>query len=410
MSHKGRAPRIALGLIVLFTLLLLASVLMDAVRQGTSEGEPHSSTTTVSPQTTTPPVTTSPAGTTDSGHQQSPEEAVLSSMSLSEKLGQLLLCGYRDPQEMAAFIQSRRPAGVILFARNIGSPEVTRQAIDALNAAGAGAPAELFVSTDQEGGRVSRLPGELGGFESAAGVGKRGDTDYAEDFGLRMGQAMASLGFNLDFAPVLDIFTNPQNTVIGDRAFGTDADTVSRMGIAVMDGLSEAGVIPCGKHFPGHGDTLVDSHSGLPVVNRTLSELMDRELVPFDAAIGAGLPMLMMSHIVVSTLDTLPASLSPAAVALARDILSFDGVIITDDMEMGALSEWEIGEAGVMAVEAGCDLLLIAHSPDKAETVYQSLLAAVKSGRLTEERIDESVTRILKLKAEYGLINVETGE
>lgn len=334
--------------------------------------------------------------------------ALIGRMTIEEKIGQLLIFGYDDVDDAQSVIHDLHPGGVVLFGSNIRTSAQTRTDIAALQAAarqGEGADIPLFVTVDQEGGRVSRLPAEAGVFESARQVGSRNDLAYTQAFGERTGQALRDLGFNVDFAPVLDIDSNPLNPVIGDRSFGTTADFVTGQGLAMMTGLELAGIIACVKHFPGHGDTQVDSHVSLPVVGKSLEELRNFELIPFFAAIDHQVSMIMVAHLLVEKLDNRPASLSPVLVdGLLRGITlrrsaGFDGVVITDDLTMGAITEnYSLAEAAIMAVEAGCDLLAVCHGTGRVREVYAALLEAWRTGRLTSERIDLSVGRILLLK------------
>lgn len=329
-------------------------------------------------------------------------------MSAEEKVGQLLIVGFEGTEagaDVTAYVREYRVGGVILFKRNVESAQqlvALTNEIKGLN--GDGAP--LFVSVDQEGGAVDRMPPEVRRTPSAYQVGQSGDPDA----GGRMGQALAAecaaFGFNVDFAPSLDVWSNPDNTVIGKRAFGTDGATVAAYGPAVAQGLADGGVIPVVKHFPGHGDTDVDSHVGLPVVEKTIEALWGGELTPFQEAIDQNLPAVMVSHILMKELDPdRPATLSPAVVTdLLREEMGFDGVVFTDDMTMGAITEhYGVGEACVMAVEAGCDVALVCHGRDNVDEARTALLEAVESGRITAQRLDESVYRILALKARFGL-------
>lgn len=228
---------------------------------------------------------------------------------------------------------------------------------------------------------------------------------YAFNSGVKIAKAIKKLGFNLDFAPVLDIFSNPKNTVIADRVFGTTPDRVSKIGIQVLKGLSNENIIPTAKHFPGHGDTKIDSHVGLPVVNKSIDQLNNFEFKPFIEAIKNNVDMMMIAHIKLSKVDDLPSSLSYKVVTgILRKQLGFNGVIITDDMTMGAITQnYTISGATIKAVNAGCDIVLVAQGATNAVLVLNTLKSAYKNGQLTEQHIDESVYRILSLKKKYGL-------
>jgi beta-N-acetylhexosaminidase len=305
-------------------------------------------------------------------------------MSLDNKIGQLIMAGYNTTAEAEQIIRDISPGGLILFRRNIRTELQTRQDISSLQGAVAEGLPPLFIAVDQEGGVVSRLPASAGSFESAMEIG-----------------ILHEWGFNVNCAPVLDIGGNPDNKVIGTRAYGQTADEVIVYGLAVLQGLQNAGMLAVIKHFPGHGDTATDSHLALPVIDQPLAQLQEEALRPFIAALAAGADMVMMAHIQFSQLDTRPASLSPVLVdALLRRNLGFAGIVLTDDLTMGAITDhYELGEAAVMAVEAGCDLLLVCHDIANVYLVRDALMAAARSGRLSEARIDASVRRILLAKS-----------
>lgn len=322
-------------------------------------------------------------------------------MTIEQKIGQLVITGYGSVDEVINSDISF--GGVILFGRNIKSVSETKGDIARLQGS---FKIPLFISVDQEGGRVTRLPKEYGSFESALDVGKKNDPKYAYDYGTRTATALKDMGFNLNFAPVCDIFSNPDNTVIADRAYGKDPETVSKMAVEVLKGLRDNKIIPTAKHFPGHGDTSVDSHYGLPVVKKSLNDLYGFELVPFMEAIKNNVEMIMTGHIVVKEVDSLPSTLSKKLVTdLLRNEMNYKGVVITDDLGMNAISdEYSIGQASVMAFNAGCDIILCAQNIEKGKAAYNSLLDAFNRGEVSEERVNESVYRILKLKERYGII------
>lgn len=331
---------------------------------------------------------------------------LIGSMTIEEKIGQLLIFGYETVEDAEAVIRDLKPGGVILFGRNIQSAPQTRSDISRLQAVAAesdGQPVPLLISVDQEGGRVNRLPAESGLIESARELGLSDDPSSTRAFGKRTAAALIDLGFNLDYAPVLDIDSNPLNPVIGDRSFGATAEGVTRHGLAMLAGLEAGGVIACVKHFPGHGDTHVDSHIGLPVVNKILAELEAFELLPFAAAIDKGASMVMVAHLLIASIDHRPSSLSPVLVdGLLRGKMGYQGVVITDDLTMGAIVEhYSLSEAAIMAIEAGCDLLPVCHGTDRLRETQAALVEAWRSGRLTEERIEQSVLRILQLKQKW---------
>lgn len=362
--------------------------------------------------TPTPAATTSaaptPTPTPEPTPTPDPVAEALAAMTTQEKVGQLLVAGIEGTQvgeDGLRAVQDYQVGGVILFGRNVESADQLADLTNELKAL-SGDNTPLFLCVDQEGGRVDRMPPEVDDLPSAYDYIAAGGDPLER--GKVLAAQCAAFGFNLDFSTCLDIWSNPDNTVIGDRAYGSDPDTVTRAGLAVNQGLEQGGVIPVVKHFPGHGDTGTDSHVDLPVVDKTAEELEQFELIPFQAAIDQGTPCVMVAHILMTRIDAdLPASLSPKVVdGLLRQEMGFDGVVCTDDLTMGAISNtYGMGEAAVLAVEAGCDLLLVCHEADNLTAARDALLSAVDAGRISMERLDESVYRILSLKQEYGLTN-----
>lgn len=324
-------------------------------------------------------------------------------MTLLEKIGQLFVCGFEGTapsRDITDLISKSHVGGVILFSRNLKSPAQAAELTRGLQALSAKMP--LFIGVDQEGGRISRLPKGFTCFPAAAAFGASGKTDLAYRASQVTAAELKAVGINLNFAPVLDVATRPDNPVIGDRAFGSSATLVSRMGLAVMAGLQDARVIACGKHFPGHGDTTQDSHLALPKVALTKPRLQSVELRPFFHLIGNELGMIMTAHVVYPALDAKnPATLSPAIIGrMLRKDLGFGGVVITDDLEMKAISK-KPGVAAVRAIQAGVDLILICHHADKQREAIEAVHRAVKAKVIPEARIDQSVLRILSLKERF---------
>lgn len=338
-------------------------------------------------------------------------EDFVNKMTLDEKIGQMIVAGFNGTdvnEELINLVNTNKVGGVILFKRNIETSEQLKKLnnnIDGLNK-----EIPLFISVDEEGGRVNRLPSDMENFPSAREVGLKNDKDYAYNNGKSIGESLKVTGFNMNYAPVLDIFSNPKNTVIGDRAFGSDVETVSTMGIATMKGIEEEGIISVIKHFPGHGDTSVDSHYGLPIVYKTLEELENFELIPFKKAIKEGCKAIMVSHILLDKIDKQnPSSMSETVITdILREQLGFDGVVITDDMEMGAITEnFTIEDACVQSIIAGCDIVLIGSGNESIYNTIQAIKDSILNGKITEERINESVVRIIKLKNEYFKMNLK---
>lgn len=353
-----------------------------------------------------------------------PAEDEISAMTIEELAGQLLVVGVEGTQpgeDAHRVIEDLRPGGIILFGRNVDSaPQLAAltNGLKEINREAGNIP--LFLCVDEEGGMVSRMPPEVADIPNAYDYlrSKRGGT---EALGQILAAECATFGFHVDFAPVLDIWSNPNNTVIGKRSFHTDPLEVTIAGPSVAYSMMDAGVIPVVKHFPGHGDTATDSHVGLPAVDKTREELEDNELMPFRFAVDGGVwkalrhtpvPAVMVGHILLTEVDPLlPSSISPAVVdGLLRQELGFEGVVFTDDLTMGAISNtYSLGEAAVKAVQAGCDMLLVCHGLDNARAAHAALLEAVEAGDLTRSRLEESVGRILALKEAYGVDDSPVG-
>ncbi len=341
----------------------------------------------------------------DTKTERDPMDEKIARMSLDEKIGQLFIAGVDGTTLSEAMLQkvhNYHLGGVILFKPNLEEPKQSIQLLNDLKEMQTANDIHLFLSVDEEGGRVTRLPGIVP-LRSAAEIGATGDADFAFRNGQLLGTLLQAYGFHVDFAPVLDINSNPENTVIGDRAFGSDAALVSEMGIATMKGLQEKGIITAIKHFPGHGDTSVDSHVDLPIVKKSREELEENEFIPFKKAIDSGADMVLVAHVVVPALGSdLPATMSKEAVSILREDWQFDGVIVTDDLTMGAITEhYAMDEVTVKAIQAGVDMLLIAHGDESLELGYAGVKKAVEQGEISEARIDESVRRILQLKEKY---------
>jgi len=315
------------------------------------------------------------------------------------QLGQLMIIGFEGTKasdELLSFIRDEGIGGVILFKRNYESARQLKNLISELQEAGEG---KLFVSIDHEGGRVMRLNKPFTHFGAAARVAEQG-AQAVYEVGFAMAKELSDVGINLDFAPVLDVATNIFNTVIGDRSYGGDPAIAAELAIQMMKGLMDGGVIACGKHFPGHGDTDIDSHLALPVLPHTKRRLDICELVPFKAAIAAGVPMMMTAHILIPSLDAnWPASISRCIVhELLRRDLGFEGVIITDDLRMKGISNFlSIPDAACRAIEAGHDMIMICRDLDLEKQVLDHLKKVSDDGKLID--LEKRFKRIDDLKA-----------
>ncbi len=333
-------------------------------------------------------------------------DTMIAEMTIEEKVGQLIMVGFDGTQANEAietYIRERFVGGVVLFSRNIETPQQTAELTNQLQQL-AGTTAHqipLFIGIDQEGGWVIRLREGATVLPGNMALGATDSTELAERAGEITAVELAAVGVNLNFAPVMDVNNNPQNPVIDRRSFGESPELVSRLGVAYIHGLQRNGVLGTAKHFPGHGDTTVDSHFDLPTVNHDRERIHALELQPFRAAIDADVAAIMTAHIVYPAFDAdRPATLSPSILTdLLRKELGFDGLLITDDMEMEAIDDhYRSGEAAVMAVEAGADIVMVLWTSAKQIEVFDALLSAVKSGRISQARLDQSVRRILKNK------------
>ncbi len=302
--------------------------------------------------------------------------------------------GVTLPVELRAIAREFDLGGVILFARNVEAPlQVAEVAYEVKQLS----EVPPWVSVDQEGGRVQRLRAPFTEWPPLASLGRRRDPELAARFGRALARELRVVGITLDYAPVLDVHTNAANPVIGDRALSEDPAEVARLGAVLIGALQAEGVAACGKHFPGHGDTSRDSHLELPVVEHDPDRLQEVELRPFRAALEAGVTAIMTAHVRYPALDqAAPATLSPAVVTdLLRDEMGYDGLVVTDDLAMGAIAQHRAPtRAAVEAVRAGCDLLLLCEPDPAAQAaVIEGLIHAIEDGSLPEPRVREALER-----------------
>jgi beta-N-acetylhexosaminidase len=338
-----------------------------------------------------------------------PAQVLLNTMTLREKVGQLFIVipeALSGEDAVTAIddsltegLKTYPVGGVVLFSKNITEPTQLKTLLSDFHQSSA---VPLFLAVDEEGGRVARVAGnssfDVQRYDGMAYIGE----DEAYSVGKTIGAYLAALGFNLDFAPVADVNTNPNNPVIGDRAFSSNAETVSEMVKSAVAGFHDSGVMTCLKHFPGHGDTATDSHYGCAVTNKTLDEMMNCELIPFKNKAD----MVMVGHITTpnATLDGLPASLSYTMITevLRNSLGHEDTVVVTDSMSMRAITDYFTSDkAAVLAIKAGADIVLM---PWELDTAYEGVLQAIETGEISEQELNEHVLRILRLKYEYGLI------
>ena len=343
-----------------------------------------------------------------------PAGEMLKQMTLEEKVLQLFMVTpealtgvdevYAAGAKTEESIRKYPVGGIIYFKQNLRSPDqvkdmLTRTQKYFRDSSGI----EAFLSVDEEGGQVSRISGReefgIASFPDMREIGASGEPQRAYEVGDKIGAYLADLGFNMDFAPVADVLTNPENMVVARRSFGTDGAVTAAFSNEVVKGLQAHGVSAVLKHFPGHGGTTADSHDGYAATERTLEELMAEDFVPFKEGVSAGVQFIMSGHIAAPAVtgDNTPASMSPKMITeILRGTLGYDGIVITDALNMGAItSSYSSSDAAVKALQAGNDMLLM---PENFEEAYQGVMAAVENGTLTEERIDQSVERILKVK------------
>jgi beta-N-acetylhexosaminidase len=321
-------------------------------------------------------------------------------VALQSQPGQLLFAGFDGaslPADLAALVGAGRVGGVVLFSRNVESPAQLRSLVAELHdRAPAGAP--LTVAIDQEGGRVQRLRAPWTEWPPMRRLGERGSPADTEALARALGRELADLRVDLDFAPVADVDTNPANPVIGDRSFSRDPGEVARHAVAFAAGLQAEGVAACAKHFPGHGDTAVDSHLALPRVEHDRERLERVELLPFRALAAAGVASMMTSHVCLPRLDPdLPATLSPRVLSLLREEIGYRGLVFSDDLEMRAVADrWAPGEMARAALAAGVDALLVCRRADFRDEV----LAALESAPAA--LLEAGLARMAAFKREYA--------
>lgn len=345
-------------------------------------------------------------------------DAYVAAMTLEEKIGQLFMVAFRQDEEgnpitdineeIEEGLKKYPVGGVILFKENIQDKGQVTGFIENLQSL---SHRPLWIGVDEEGGVVSRVGSNSQiveiPFRAAGDIGKTGDVEVAYKEATRMGEILRELGFNMDFAPVADIYNNPSNTVIGERSFGKNSEEVSKMVTAFAKGLQDSGVLPVIKHFPGHGNTNQDSHEELAYIEKSLEEIEKEELNPFERALSQGVEAMMIGHLVVNDVDpTEPASLSRKWGNYIEEHFDTDQVLlITDALNMGAITnQFPSGEVAVKSFLAGYDILLM---PDNIEEAFEGLTQAYHRGEITDERLDKSVQKIIFKKMMHNLLVIE---
>ena len=311
--------------------------------------------------------------------------------------------GHTVPVELKSIAREFGLGGVILFPRNIAEPEQLAELCYEASALVQELP--LWVSVDQEGGRVARLTAPFTEWPPMSTLGRSGDAGLAARFARALASELRAVGITLDYAPVLDVCTNPDNQVIGDRALSHKTEDVARLGARIIRELQAEGVAACGKHFPGHGDTSTDSHLELPLVEHPIERLREVELVPFRAAIEAGVASIMTAHVFLPALDDeRPATLSKRIVSgLLRQELGFEGLILSDDLEMKAVADrYAVASAAVLAVESGCDGVLVCSANHTLQSeALEALIHAVEEERLPDARVEDALRRHRRAKERF---------
>jgi len=338
---------------------------------------------------------------------------LIDSLTLEEKVGQLLIYGFRGTNfntEAKHLIDKYNLGGLVVFSHNVNNKEellnlntsISKYSLDKLKI-----PA--FISVDQEGGKVLRLKNIATILPGNMNIGASNSTALSYLAGKLTAIDLEALGFNINFAPVIDVNTDPDNRVIGVRAFGDKTEDVTRLGTAYIKGIQSRRLSATAKHFPGHGSTSTDSHFSIPSINLSFEELEKYHLKPFKVAINEGVDAIMTAHVSLPKIDnssTVATLSKPIIDGILRKKLNFEGIIITDDMEMqGILKDKDIGAAAVEAILAGCDIITVVWNNTSKERVFNSLLNAVKNKTISEARLDESLNRILKIKIKRGLFN-----
>lgn len=338
-------------------------------------------------------------------------EKTLADMSLRDKVCQMM---FVRPESITGIdvvtaagdttksaLEQYPVGGIVYFAQNMESKDQVKEMIDNSQSY---SKVGLFISTDEEGGMVNRLMNTVGTtyIDSMYNYKDEG-TQKAHDNAYTIASDMAALGFNMDFAPVADVWSNPDNTVIGERAYSDDYSQAAELVGSAVKGFEDGGVMCTLKHFPGHGDTAEDTHYSSAYVRRTKDEIMADEMQPFTAGIDAGAEFVMVGHLIVPDIDELPATLSyKITTEMLRNEMHFEGIAITDSLAMSSIADnYGVGESAVMSIKAGIDMLL---DPTDIDTAIDAVVQAVESGDITEDRIDDSVRKILALKEKHGLL------
>lgn len=406
-------------LIVMLTFLLTVSVTVACgVNTGHDSKEKTADTDTKNQFQESDNAGSEPQKAVEESEEDVLEENIqkyMDQMTVEEKTAQLFIIPPEDLMngvdavtaagETTQKAISQLPAGGFIYMdKNLKSREQVKEMLENVQTYSMErSNLPMFLCVDEEGGTVARIGGsgkfDVPQIEDMSEIGARGDVDEAYETGRTIGTYLKDMGFNVDFAPVADVLSNPDNQVVKKRAFGSDPALVTSMAAAVAKGMEEQGICPVYKHFPGHGGTSADTHEGYAYVDKTLEELEEQDLVPFQKVIGEEARVIMVAHISLSNVtgNDVPASMSPEIITdLLRTQMQYDGLVVTDALNMGAVtSQYSSSEAAVQTILAGSDLVLL---PENFKEAYQGVLNAVEDGTISQERLDESLKRILKMK------------
>lgn len=394
-------------LLILLLGLVLAGCVADTGNEAASEegrsSAANDDSSEVAADTSTPKSNETTQKTTQ---REDRTERLEERMSLPEAVGQMFVVAMSGTQSnyyIEKMVRERNIGGVLLFGSNMENKAQTERLVGSLQrlSVNTGSAIPLMVAVDQEGGRISSAPW-VSPQPSAARVGASGDPDQARAIAEQMGRELRQAGINTDLAPVAD---TGSGAAIGNRSFGSDPELVSRMASASVEGFEAAGIVSSAKHFPNHGPATTDSHTGQVVIRHGMREIRSYDLPPFEAAVQAGVPMVMAGHLTYPAIDPdYPASLSPQAIEILRSDLGFDGVVTTDDLSMAAAKRGGTSpQAAVQAVEAGADMMIVSDVPEVQAASYRAVLEAVESGEIPRQQIYDSVERIMEVKRRYPL-------
>lgn len=350
-----------------------------------------------------------------SGQDEHPEPLVPGDLTLEEKVGQVMMItvpGKKMNGSTLSLLRRVKPGGVILFGYNVGSASELKAYTAAMQRTAVTVWGEpLLISVDQEGGRVHRIEDGVTAFPGNMAAGVAGDDELTYLWGRVLGAELRALGVNMNLAPDVDVNINPANPVINTRSFGSDTSLVTRMGRAYIRGLQESRCMAVAKHFPGHGDTAVDSHHALPVIRHDMARLRQVELPPFSGAVEEGVTSIMTAHIAYPAIDDSfkPATVSPFFLTeILRKEMGFDGLIMTDAMEMKGISgSTDIARASIEALNAGADIILVTSYGETPLKIHRGITEAVRNGEIPESRLDDAVRRVFRARRAYGLRSME---